>query len=291
MGGAFAQSLVAAGWRVVGYDIDPVRRRAMARAGVEIAPDVATLAAAVPTIITSLPKPSALDETAKTIVDARVRPVVVVEASTFTIDDKVRAERALRKAGHVMLDCPISGTGAQAKTKDLVVYASGDSKAIRKLRPLFAGFSRAAHDLGEFGNGSRMKYVANLLVAINNVAAAEAMVLGIKAGLDPQTVLDMVTTGAGNSRVFELRAPMMVKDRYDDATMKISVWQKDMAVIGEFAKQIGVPTPMFDATVPVYEKAMKSGHAEHDTAAVCAVLEAMAGVKRKKSRARRATRS
>jgi L-threonate 2-dehydrogenase len=216
---------------------------------------------------------------------------VVVEASTFTIDDKVRAERALRKAGHVMLDCPISGTGAQAKTKDLVVYASGDSKAIRKLRPLFAGFSRAAHDLGAFGNGSRMKYVANLLVAINNVAAAEAMVLGIKAGLDPQTVLDMVTTGAGNSRVFELRAPMMVKDRYDDATMKISVWQKDMAVIGEFAKQIGVPTPMFDATVPVYEKAMKSGHAEHDTAAVCAVLEAMAGVKRKKSRARRATRS
>jgi 3-hydroxyisobutyrate dehydrogenase-like beta-hydroxyacid dehydrogenase len=291
MGGAFAQSLVAAGWRVVGYDVDPARRRAMARAGVEIAADVAALAGAVPTIITSLPKPSALDETADAIVNARVRPVVVVEASTFTIDDKVRAERALRKAGHVMLDCPISGTGAQAKTKDLVVYASGDSKAIRKLRPLFAGFSRAAHDLGAFGNGSRMKYVANLLVAINNVAAAEAMVLGIKAGLDPQTVLDMVTTGAGNSRVFELRAPMMVKDRYDDATMKISVWQKDMAVIGEFAKQIGVPTPMFDATVPVYEKAMKSGHAEHDTAAVCAVLEAMAGVKRKKSRARRATRS
>jgi 3-hydroxyisobutyrate dehydrogenase-like beta-hydroxyacid dehydrogenase len=288
MGGAFAQSLVAAGWRVIGYDIDPARRRAMARAGVEIAPDVKTVAAAVPTIITSLPKASALDETAKAIADARVRPLVVVEASTFTIEDKVRSERVLRKAGHVMLDCPISGTGAQAKTKDLVVYASGDSKAIRKLRPLFASFARAAHDLGEFGNGSRMKYVANLLVAINNVAAAEAMVLGLKAGLDPQTVLDMVTTGAGNSRVFELRAPMMVKDRYDDATMKISVWQKDMAVIGDFAKQIGVPTPMFDATVPVYEQAMKSGHAEHDTAAVCAVLEAMAGVKRKKGRSRRA---
>jgi 3-hydroxyisobutyrate dehydrogenase-like beta-hydroxyacid dehydrogenase len=182
----------------------------------------------------------------------------------------------------VMLDCPISGTGSQAKTKDLVVYASGDSAAIRKLKPLFAGFARAAHDLGAFGNGSRMKYVANLLVAINNVAAAEAMVLGIKAGLDPQTVLEMVTTGAGNSRVFELRAPMMVKDRYDEATMKISVWQKDMSVIGQFAKQIGVPTPMFDATVPVYNKAMKSGHAEHDTAAVCAVLEKMARVKRKK---------
>jgi L-threonate 2-dehydrogenase len=289
MGGSFAQNLVAAGWRVVGYDIDPARRRAMSRAGVEIVPDVKTLAAAVPTVITSLPKPSALDETVEAIAAAKLRPLVVVEASTFTIEDKIRAERALRKAGHVMLDCPISGTGSQAKTKDLVVYASGDSKAIRKLRPLFAAFSRAAHDLGEFGNGSRMKYVANLLVAINNVAAAEAMVLGLKAGLDPQTVLEMVTTGAGNSRVFELRAPMMVKDRYDDPTMKISVWQKDMAVIGEFAKQMGVPTPMFDATGPVYEKAMKSGHAEHDTAAVCAVLEAMAGVKRKKGRSRRAT--
>src|SRR5258706_15939007 len=106
-----------------------------------------------------LPKPAGLDATVKSIIGARVGPRVVVEASTFTIGDKVRAERALRKAGHVMLDCPISGTGAQAKTKDLVVYASGGSKAIRKLRPLFAGFSRAAHDLGAFGNGSRMKYV------------------------------------------------------------------------------------------------------------------------------------
>jgi 3-hydroxyisobutyrate dehydrogenase-like beta-hydroxyacid dehydrogenase len=129
-----------------------------------------------------------------------------------------------------------------------------------------------------------MKFVANLLVAINNVASAEAMVLGLKAGLDAKTVLEMVRSGAGNSRVFELRAPMMANDRYDDPTMKISVWQKDMAVIGEFARQLGCPTPMFDASVPVYDKAMKSGHAEHDTAAVCAVLEAMAGVKRGKRR-------
>ena len=282
MGGAFAQNLVKAGWHVVGHDIDPARRRAMAKAGVEIAADAKAVATEAQTIITSLPKPAALDATVKAIVEAHVGPRVIVEASTFTIDDKVRAERTLRKAGHVMLDCPISGTGSQAKTKDLVVYASGDSKAIRKLKPLFAGFARAAHDLGAFGNGSRMKYVANLLVAINNVAAAEAMVLGIKAGLDPQTVLEMVTSGAGNSRVFELRAPMMVKDRYDEATMKISVWQKDMAVIGQFARETGVPTPIFDATVPVYNKAMKSGHAEHDTAAVCAVLEKMARVKRKK---------
>ncbi len=280
MGGAFANNLLAAGWRVHGYDIDPRRRRAMARAGVEIAPDAQTLAAQVPTIITSLPKPAALEATAKAIIAARVPPRMIVEASTFTIDDKIAAERALRKAGHVMLDAPVSGTGAQAKVADLVIYASGDSGTIRKLRPLFSGFSRAMHDLGAFGNGSRMKYVANLLVAINNVASAEAMVLGLKAGLDARTVFEMVAAGAANSRVFELRAPMMVADRYDDPSMKISVWQKDMAVIGEFARRLRCPTPMFDATIPVYRKAMRSGHADHDTAAVCAVLEAMAGVKR-----------
>ena len=280
MGGAFARNLVAAGWRVVGYDIDAARRRAMARAGVEIAQDAKTLASEVRTIITSLPKPAALDATVKAIIDASVGPRIIVEMSTFAIDDKVEAERALRKAGHVMLDCPVSGTGAQAKVKDLVVYASGERQAIRRLRPLFAAFARAAHDLGAFGNGSRMKYVANLLVAINNVASAEAMVLGLKAGLDARTVFEMVTSGAANSRVFELRAPMMVRNRYDDPSMKISLWQKDMSVIGEFARSLRCPTPMFDATVPIYDKAMRGGHAEQDTAAVCAVLEMMAGVKR-----------
>ena len=280
MGGAFARNLVAAGWRVVGYDIDAARRRAMARAGVEIAQDAKTLAAEVATIITSLPKPAALDATVKAIIDAGVGRRVIVEMSTFAIDDKAEAERVLRKAGHVMLDCPVSGTGAQAKVKDLVIYASGERQAIRRLRPLFAAFARAAHDLGAFGNGSRMKYVANLLVAINNVASAEAMVLGLKAGLDARTVFEMVTSGAANSRVFELRAPMMVRNRYDDPSMKISVWQKDMAVIGEFAWSLRCPTPMFDATVPIYDKAMRSGHAEQDTAAVCAVLEMIAGVKR-----------
>jgi len=282
MGGAFAHNLAKAGWRVVGFDIDPARNRAMARAGVQIAPDVATLAREVPTMITTLPKPAALDATVRAIVNARVRPRLIVEASTFTIEDKRNAERVLRKAGHVMLDCPVSGTGTQAKAKDLAIYASGDSKSIRKLRPLFSAFARAVHDLGAFGNGSRMKYVANLLVAINNVASAEAMVLGLKAGLPARTVFEMVRTGAGNSRVFELRAPMMVSNRYDHPSMKVSVWQKDMAVIGDFARRLRCPTPMFDATLPIYNKAMRIGHAEHDTAAVCAVLEKAAGVKRRR---------
>ncbi len=280
MGGAFARNLAEAGWRVLGYDIDPARRRALAKAGVEVTADVATLAQSAPVIITSLPSPQALDTVVAEITAARLPSRVVVEASTFTLEDKFRAQRALTKAGHVPLDCPVSGTGSQAAVKDLVIYASGDKKAIAKLKPMFLAFARATHDLGEFGNGSRMKYVANLLVAIHNVASAEAMVLGMKSGLDPQQIFDLVRIGAGNSRVFELRAPMMVKGRYDDATMKIKVWQKDMDVIGAHAKAMGVPTPLFSATMPIYEKAMATGHAMDDTAAVCAVLEKQGRVKR-----------
>ncbi|MGA6977743.1 MAG: NAD-binding protein, partial [Pseudolabrys sp.] len=190
--------------------------------------------------------------------------------------------RVLRKAGHIMIDCPVSGTGSQAKNRDLVFYASGDAKATARLRPDLMGFGRNVFNVGQFGNGSRMKYVANLLVAINNVASAEAMVLGMKAGLDPRMIVDLVTAGAGNSRVFELRAPMMAKGRYDDVTMKISVWDKDMQVIGDYARKIRVPTPIFNATKGIYVKAMKSGLGSRDTAAVCAVLEKMAKLKRPK---------
>jgi len=289
MGGAFARNLRAAGWRVIGYDIAASRRRALARIGVEVAAGPGELARAARTIILSLPSPAALASTVAAIVAAGVPRRVVIEASTFALADKAAAEAALRRAGHVLLDCPVSGTGAQAKVKDIVVYASGGAAEIKRLAPLFAAFSRAVHDLGEFGNGSRMKYVANLLVAVHNVASAEAMVLGLKAGLAPQHVYDMVTAGAGNSRVFELRAPMMVKGRYDTPTMKVSVWQKDMDIIGGFAQAIGAPTPLFSATLPLYAAAMASGHAGHDTAAVCAVLETMAGIKRK-STSRRASR-
>jgi len=282
MGGAFAKNLVKAGWHVVGYDTNAARRREAKRAGVEIAQNAVQLAAAVPTILTSLPKPEALADTVRKIAAAKLKRKLLVEMSTFKISDKEKAASVLRKAGHQTIDCPVSGSGAQAKNRDLVFYASGDSKLIAKIRPLLSAFGRGVFNVGPFGNGSRMKYVANLLVAINNVASAEAMVLGMKAGLDPRMIVDLITAGAGNSRVFELRAPMMAMGRYDDVTMKISVWDKDMQVIGDYARRIRVPTPIFNATKGIYIKAMKSGLGGRDTAAVCAVLEKMAKVKRRK---------
>jgi putative dehydrogenase len=282
MGGAIGRNLVAGGWRVIGHDIDAPRRAEAEAAGIEIAQGAARLAERAPMILVSLPTPQALRTTVEEIAAAKLPRRIVAEMSTFALSDKSEAEQALRAAGHVMLDCPISGTGAQAKAKDLVIYASGERAGIAALAPIFAAFSRQAHDLGAFGNGTRMKFVANLLVAIHNVASAEAFVLGIKAGLDPKQIFELVSAGAGTSRVFELRGPMMAENRYDgdNVTMRVKTWQKDMTVIGDFARELGCPTPLFNATGPIYAAAMANGHGGDDTASVCAVLEAMAGIRR-----------
>ena len=178
MGGAFAKNLVAAGWRVIGCDLEPARCAEARAAGIEIADGAAAVAEAASDIITSLPTAQAVLETARAIAGAKGRGRTVIETSTLALADKTEVQRILAQAGHAALDCPISGTGSQAKVKDIVVYASGDAAAIARLEPAFLGFARKVYNLGAYGNGSKMKFVANHLVAIHNVAAAEAMVLG-----------------------------------------------------------------------------------------------------------------
>ncbi len=280
MGGAMARNLLAQGWQVFGYDPDAAVVADLAAAGLVSCASAADLAMQAPVIMTSLPSPRAVLATARAIAESGAPSRVVIEASTLALDDKMAFAGVLQGAGHVPLDCPISGTGAQAAARDLVIFASGDSAAIEALRPFYAAFTKATHNVGAFGNGTKMKFVANLLVAIHNVASAEAMVLGMKAGLDPAQVAALIPGGAGGSRIFELRAPMMARDDYLPATMKIDIWQKDMDVIGRFATSLGVPTPTFSATIPIYAAAQAQGHGGDDTAAVCAVLERMAAVVR-----------
>lgn len=274
MGGAMARNLVERGWEVTGRDTDPARCNELAQAGVTIADSVSAVASAAPLIITSLPNADAAATVATEIVASGTTARVVIETSTFTISDKLRFKAILDPAGHIALDCPLSGTGAQAAVRDLVVYASGDKAAIACCAELFADFAKQNADLGEYGNGSRMKFVANHLVAIHNVASAEAMLLAERAGLDLNQVIEMVAPGAGGSRMFQMRAPMMAKRAYEPATMRISTWKKDMAIIEEFANGLGLETPMFTLTQPVYTQAMAMGLGPQDTAAVFEVLKA-----------------
>lgn len=272
MGGAIARNLAERGWRVVGADIDPDRQEALGRLGVEIVADAAHVARRAPVVLLSLPHAEALRDATSSIADAHAPSRIVVETGTLPLDEKTAFAQAMREAGHTPLDCPLSGTGAQAARRDLVVYASGASSAIATCAPIFGDFAKQVVDLGAFGNGSRMKFVANLLVAIHNVAAAEAMTLATMAGLDPDAVIAAIAPGAGGSRMFEMRAPMMARGEYTPATMRVATWAKDMKAIAEFARSLGAATPCFDATAPVYAEALAAGFGEMDTAAVRKII-------------------
>ena len=285
MGSAMSANLMKDGFTVVGYDVaDDCVQAHVKRGGVGVT-SIKELARAAEFIFTSLPSVAAFD--AVTQGDDGLLAVtgatpIIIETSTLKIGDKQRGHDALQDAGMVMLDCPLSGTGAQARTKDLVVLASGDLASYERTVPVLEGMSRSNHYVGEFGNGSKMKFIANLLVAIHNASTAEALVLGMRAGLKPEDIFKVITDGAGNSRMFEIRGPMMVAGDYGDATMKNSVWQKDMGIIADFAAAIDCPTPLFSATEPLYKAAMEQGRGAQDTASVCAVLEDMAGLPERK---------
>jgi 3-hydroxyisobutyrate dehydrogenase-like beta-hydroxyacid dehydrogenase len=275
MGSAMSANLARAGFRTYGYDPVPAQRKALARAGGIACKSVAEVTRQAPVVITSLPSAKALQD----VCAQAYGKAIVIETSTLPIEDKLQARVALKRKGFTLLDCPLSGTGAQARNKDLSVYASGERAAYRRCVPVFEGFARSHYFLGDFGNGSRMKFVANLLVAIHNVAAAEAFVLGMKAGLSPDTILKVIADGAGSSRMFQVRGPQMVAGKYP-AQIKVEVWQKDMKIIGEFATRLGVATPLFSATAPIYNSAMAQGFGDQDTASVCAILERMSGIQR-----------
>ena len=269
MGSAMAANLMRSGFRVVGYDPAPACRRRHARAGGIVARSAAEAGEAAAILICSLPSEKALEATSKAIKGRKI----VIETSTLPIPAKEKARKRLAAAGATLLDCPLSGTGAQARTGDLVVLGSGISSKYKKSLPIMKGFSRSQYYLGGFGNGSKMKFVANLLVAIHNVAAAEAVVLARKSGLDAALAVKVLGDGAGSSRMLQVRGPMMARRRYLPATMKNAVWQKDMKIIGAFARRLKSPTPLFSATRTIYNATLAQGRARQDTAAVCAVLE------------------
>ena len=283
MGSAMAANLMRAGYPVIGYDVVAARRGDLRRAGGRAVRSARAVAEAADVVICSLPSAAALRAAAADLASAPPGRRIVIETSTLPLAAKEEARRRLATTGATLLDCPLSGTGAQARVGDVVVFASGSRPAYLAVASVLAAFAKAHHHVGPFGAGSKTKFVANLLVGIHNVAAAEALVLAMKAGLDPATTLKVIAEGAGGSRMLQVRGPMMVKGDYSEATNRLSMWAKDMSVIAEFARELNCPTPLFTATAPLYAAAAAMGHQEEDTAAVCAVLELMANHRRRAS--------
>ncbi len=281
MGGAMAEVLLAQGYKVTGYDIVPSARRRLARAGGRPLASAAAVARSADVVITSLATVKALEDVTGQIAGAGRRGArpVVIETSTLPLTDKARALQRLQASRITALDCPISGTAVRLRERAWTIFASGPRAAFRRVRPVLEVFTDRVPYCGPFGNGSKMKFAVNHLVAILNVATAESLAFGRKMGLDPRQLLELFgpspIVGTG---VYRLRGAMMARRRYRPPTMKVEVWQKDMQVIGDMAKSVDCPMPLFTACAPLYSAAMAQGFSQSDTASVHEVLARMAGI-------------
>lgn len=272
MGSAMAGHVLAAGERTVGFDPVPAQLAKFAAAGGVPAGSIDEVARQVDMAITSLPTVAAAETVCAELAATVPAGFIVAETSTLPMAVKNRCREVLAGAGAVLLDCPLSGTGAQALDRDVVVFGSGDEAAFESIRPVLETFSRSVRYLGEFGHGSTMKYVANLLVSVHNVATAEAFALGERAGLDPHQIYETIRDGAGNSVIFEKRGQLMAERRYLPATARVTMFIKDIGLISDYADELNLPTPMLDATKELYRRAMDAGLGESDAAALLGIM-------------------
>jgi len=274
-----AGNLVRRGFKVVGYDPEASAIARAKGAGIDTASSAEEVVKHADLVLTSLASLAAVRETASVILEHASSARIVIETSTLPLSEKLAFGDALAAGGHLALDCPVLGTAPHAERAELVIYASGDSEAQSCAQSVFDAIGKKTFDLGAYGNGTRMKLVNNHMISIYNTAAAETMVLGMKAGLPPQMIMDVINAGV-TAKVFEFRAPMVAADRYDPPTMKISVWHKDIAAISALAHEVGAPLPMFDAARPLYAAALAAGQGDLDTVSTARVLERMAGITR-----------
>jgi 3-hydroxyisobutyrate dehydrogenase len=202
-----------------------------------------------------------------------------IVACMSTIDPLVarRLGGELAARGIAMVDAPVSGGTERAASGELSIIVGGDAATVAACDDMFRAMGKNVFHVGGLGQGLAMKLVNNMLVQVNTVAVAEALVMGVKAGLDPQTIYDVVRVSTGNSYAFEMRTPRILRREFaPGGTIDISF--KDQELETAFAKQLGVPVLLANVTQQVYQMARAAGLNKEDGSAVVKVLERLAGV-------------
>lgn len=274
MGSAVATHLLQAGINVVGTDPDEEVAERLRGLGVMMLPSSAAVAQEGWVTISALPSSAALHAVVSGPMGLLSGPPdgVLLELSTLPLADKLTARERLRSVGIRMLDCPVSGTGAQAAVKDLTVFMSGEPEDVALCESIVATFADRPINVGLFGAGSKIKFIANLLVGIHNVATAEALALADKAGLDLHQVIEVLSGSAATSRMLEVRGPLIAAERFDDPSMRLELFLKDIGIIEEFAAETGCSAPLFSLCAQLYRFAEEMGLGRYDSAAVARVF-------------------
>ena len=228
-------------------------------------------------VIISVASTEALATVAKALAEVLEPGQIVMETGTFAMIDKLAAKASIEVGGAILLDTPVSGTGKQAATADLVIMASGEIQAIALAKPYMEHLSHTIIEAGDFGAGSKLKYIANHAVALHNCAAAETLHYADSLGVDRDVVYHMLSKGAGQSKMLDLRMPLMISGSYTPATAHMAMFKKDLSIISADILSQGITTPMFDAVSNLYNQSWAIVSEESDTAAIFEVYRNIDG--------------
>jgi 3-hydroxyisobutyrate dehydrogenase len=280
MGGPMALNLVKAGFSLVVHDIDAAKVERLTAKGAVKADSAEGVASVVERTIVIVETTAQVESvvTGEHGIVKGAKPGHVLVCMS-TIDPLVakRLGALLEARGIAMLDAPVSGGTERAATGELSIIAGGATPTFDACQDLFRAMGKNLFHVGGLGQGLAMKLVNNMLVQVNTVAVAEALVLGVKAGLDPQTIYDVIRVSTGTSYAFEGRVPKIMKrDFAPGGTVDISF--KDQELETQFAKQIGVPIFLANVSQQVYQMARAAGLNKEDGSAIVKVLERLAGV-------------
>jgi 3-hydroxyisobutyrate dehydrogenase-like beta-hydroxyacid dehydrogenase len=270
------ENLIKSGYRVVGY-----RRSSLAefeKVGGVAGRSAADVGAQADVVFTCLPSSEALEDVVQGpngLIKSARPGQIIVELGSYPVPDKERHVAPLSAKGATFLDGEVSGTPGMVSARKAVIYLAGDKEACAKAERFVGGFADSCLYFGPFGAASRVKLVNNLLVAINIAATAEAMALGLKAGVNVDLMIKAIATGSGGSTQFGIRAPWMAQRRFLPAQGTAPALQHYFDMIGEFADSVGVATPMLDRAVELYDKFMDMGFGEKDVAAMVDVIGAL----------------
>jgi 3-hydroxyisobutyrate dehydrogenase-like beta-hydroxyacid dehydrogenase len=273
IGMPISENLIKSGYRVVGY-----RRSSLAafeKIGGVPAKSAADVGARSDIVFSCLPSTAALDDAVhgpRGLVHSARPGQIVVELGSHPVPDKERQIAPLREKGAIFIDGEVSGTPGMVAARKGVVYLAGDPDACKRIEGAVAGFADSCIYFGKFGAASRVKLVNNLLVAINIAATAEAMALGLKAGVDVPLMVKAIATGSGGSTQFGIRAPWMAERRFTPVQGDVPGLQHYFPMIHDMAKEVGVATPILDSVVPLYQRFMDMGFGDHDVARMVDVL-------------------
>jgi putative dehydrogenase len=270
MGGSYAKFLIEDNYTVYGVDPDTQNAEIFTSLGGALLNNISELLDKSNIIILSLPTIPIFKEVINEIeLNGRSNePKILIDMNTISLDDKLETKNKLDKLNINMVDAPVSGTGAQAKVKDIVVMSSGDKIIIDECEDIFKSFSKLNIYVGEFGNGIKFKILANLLVTVHNTVTAEALLLGQKAGLEEKMIYEVLNAGAATSVMLDKRMPLMINKNYEPATASMRIFLKDIDVITDYLKSNNLSSPTFEAAANLYNQSKENIPITHDTAAI-----------------------